>query len=105
MVDNDFFGYNFPPYDHLPDHLPRPALDEGEATRLIIMKVHVTKIEPPGPEDGQSLPVVYFEGFSRSLDSSWDENANSDLRGEVTVKGTCCCDDDMVYHVVECDES
>ncbi|ROW09504.1 hypothetical protein VMCG_02642 [Cytospora schulzeri] len=82
---NDFFAYNFPPHDHLPDHLPRPALDEGEATRLIIMKIHVTKIEPPGPEDGQSLPVVYFEGFSRSLDSSWDENANSDLRGSVRL--------------------
>lgn len=51
------------------------------------MKIHVTKIEPPGPEDGQSLPVVHFEGISRSLDSSWDDNANSDLRG-TTIKGT-----------------
>lgn len=100
MTDSDFFRYNFPPYDHLPDHLPRPALEEGEATRLIIMKIHVTKIEPPGPEDGQSLPVVYFEGFSRSQDPSWDENANSDLRGEFTVNGTCCCDYDMVYTLV-----
>lgn len=51
------------------------------------MKIHVTKIEPPGPEDGQDLPVVHFEGFSRSLDGSWDENANSDLRGEVNFYG------------------
>ncbi|KUI68488.1 hypothetical protein VM1G_03941 [Cytospora mali] len=82
---NDFFAYNFPPDVNLPGHLPRPALEEGEATRLIIMKVHATKIEPPGPEDGQSLPVVYFEGFSRSMDSGWDENANSDLRGSVRL--------------------
>lgn len=83
---NDFFAYNFPPHDNLPPNLPRPILDEVEATRLIIMKVHVTKIEPPGPQDGQSLPVVHFEGISRSLDSSWDDNANSDLRG-IIIKG------------------
>lgn len=61
--------------------MPRPALDVGEATRLIIMKVHVTEIEPPGEQDGQGLPVVQFEGISRALDGSWDDNANSDLRG------------------------
>lgn len=83
---NDFFAYNFPPHDSLPAHLPRPILNEVEATRLIIMKIHVTKIEAPGPQDGQDLPVVHFEGISRSLDSSWDDNANSDLRG-TTVKG------------------
>ncbi|KAL2277035.1 hypothetical protein FJTKL_00328 [Diaporthe vaccinii] len=85
---NDFFAYNFPPHDDLPDHLPRHALDEVEATRLIVVKIRVTRIEPPGPEDGQSLPVVHFEGFSKSLDSSLDENANSGLTGEVSVKGS-----------------
>lgn len=65
----------------MPAHLPRPILDEVEATRLVIMKIHVTKVEAPGPEDGQALPVVHFEGLSRSLESSWDDNANSDLRG------------------------
>ena len=84
---NDFFNYNFPGSDHLPSSVPRHALDVGEATRLILMKIHVTKIEAPGPEDGQELPVVHFEGFSRSLDGSWDENANSDLRGEVNIYG------------------
>lgn len=53
-----------------------------------MVKIRVTKIEPPGPEDGQALPVVHFEGFSKSLDSSLDENANSGLTGEVSVKGT-----------------
>lgn len=53
-----------------------------------MVKIRVTRIEPPGPEDGQALPVVHFEGFSKSLDSSLDENANSGLTGEVSVKGT-----------------
>src|SRR3569833_301350 len=84
---NDFFSYNFPIADPLPDNVPRPSLDIGEATRLILMKIHVTKIEPPGENDGQELPVVYFKGFSRSLDAAWDENANSDLRGEINIHG------------------
>jgi hypothetical protein len=46
------------------------------------MRIHVTAIEPPGPEDGQDLPVVHFKGVSRSLDDSWDDNANSSLRGK-----------------------
>ncbi|KAL1879713.1 hypothetical protein Daus18300_001550 [Diaporthe australafricana] len=82
---NDFFAYNFPPHDDLPGHLPRHALDEVEATRLIVVKIHVTRIEPPGPEDGQALPVVHYEGFSKSLDSSLDENANSGLTGSVRL--------------------
>lgn len=54
----------------------------GEATRLIMMRIHVTSIEEPGPEDGQDLPVVHFQGVSRSLDDSFDNNANSDIRGK-----------------------
>ncbi|CAJ2512352.1 Uu.00g053670.m01.CDS01 [Anthostomella pinea] len=83
----DFFAYNFAPEDQPPPHIARPAIDVGEATRLILMRVVVTKIEPPGPEDGQELPVVYFKGVSRSLDDSYDENANSDLRGTIQVRG------------------
>ncbi|KAI0132050.1 hypothetical protein BJ170DRAFT_229096 [Xylariales sp. AK1849] len=81
----DFFDFNFSPEHELPSNVPRRAIDYGEATRLILMKVTVTKIEPPGPEDGQALPVVHFKGVSRSLDDSWDENANSDLRGMVRL--------------------
>ncbi|KAI1393941.1 uncharacterized protein F4822DRAFT_30698 [Hypoxylon trugodes] len=77
----DFFAYNFSTQNVINPSQPLPAIDFGEATRLILMKLHVTKIEPPGPDDGQELPVVYFEGVSRSLDDSRDENANSDLRG------------------------
>lgn len=46
------------------------------------MRIHVTSIEEPGPEDGQDLPVVHFQGVSRSLDDSFDNNANSDIRGK-----------------------
>ncbi|KAH9897234.1 hypothetical protein F4778DRAFT_744915 [Xylariomycetidae sp. FL2044] len=82
---NDFFAFNFTSEEQLPAHVPRPAIDVGEATRLILMLLEITKIEPPGPEDGQGLPVVHFKGVSRSLDDSFDDNANSDLRGYVRL--------------------
>ncbi|KAI8962165.1 hypothetical protein F5Y11DRAFT_323565 [Daldinia sp. FL1419] len=82
----DLFEYNFssagPP---LPRHVPRPALEVGQATRTILMRIRVTKIEPPGPDDGQELPVVHFEGSSQSLDDSYHDNANTELRGTVRL--------------------
>ncbi|KAI1498717.1 hypothetical protein F5X99DRAFT_392444 [Biscogniauxia marginata] len=81
----DFYMYNFNSEDQPPPHVPRKALDVEEATRLILMQITVTKIEPPGPDDGQELPVVSFKGVSRSMDESYDENANSDLRGHVRL--------------------
>ncbi|UKZ73830.1 hypothetical protein TrVFT333_001483 [Trichoderma virens FT-333] len=80
---NDFFSYNFtnPERDQSPLH----TLDVGEATRLIIMRIHVTKIEQAGPDSefSSDLPIVHYEGVSRPLDDSWDDNASSDLRGTV----------------------
>lgn len=86
---SDFFDFNFNPDGDSPANVPRRAISYGEATRLILMKISVTSVESPGPNDGQALPVVHFKGMSRSLDDSWDENANSDLRGRagVRVKG------------------
>ncbi|KAM5348214.1 hypothetical protein ACJ41O_008038 [Fusarium nematophilum] len=84
---SDFFAYNFPDHDFVGPDTPRPALDVGEATRLIMMRIHVTGVQEPGPEDGQGLPVVHFRGVSRSLDDSFDDNANSNLRAFAT-KGT-----------------
>jgi len=49
------------------------------------MEIHVTKAEDPGPNDGQALPVVYFEGTSRSMHTQWDPNANSKIRGTVRL--------------------
>ncbi|KAK0630645.1 hypothetical protein B0T17DRAFT_489098 [Bombardia bombarda] len=86
---NDFFSYNFPIGDRLPDNVPRPVLDIGEATRLILMKIHVTRIEKAPAGDIHGHPIVHFIGFSRSFDGSWDDNANSDLRGtaQMTPEG------------------
>ncbi|KAH6895855.1 hypothetical protein B0T10DRAFT_558027 [Thelonectria olida] len=84
---NTLFSYNFPVGDLLDAYMPRPPLDADEVTRLITMKIYVTKIEEPGPEDGQDLPVVHFKGRSHSLDNSMDGDANSGLRG-IECKGT-----------------
>ncbi|KAK4193566.1 hypothetical protein QBC35DRAFT_371506 [Podospora australis] len=80
---SDFFLFNFPPANHPRNNAgPREAIDRGEATRLILMKVRVTEVEKATePGDDPNWPVVHFEGISRALDSSWDENADSELIG------------------------
>ncbi|EEY18307.1 conserved hypothetical protein [Verticillium alfalfae VaMs.102] len=87
---NDFFAYNFPaePETALAPGEPRAPLEVEEATRLIIVKIRVVGIEPPGEADGQALPVVRFEGTSRAVDDSWDDNADSDIRVKGTVRLT-----------------
>ncbi|SPQ23754.1 aca2fa22-c3ee-45fd-a060-ed797279f8c2 [Thermothielavioides terrestris] len=82
---SDFFNFNFPVIDRLPRDVPRAPLNAGQATRLILMRIRVTKIEPPGERDHPDHPVVYFEGFSRALDGSWAEDADANLRGTVRV--------------------
>lgn len=82
---NDFFSYNFPAEDLIGRDTPRPALDVGEATRILQMNLKIHKIEPPGPDDGQDLPVVHFKGITRSLDDSFDGNGNSQMRGTVRL--------------------
>ncbi|RFU35017.1 hypothetical protein B7463_g1330, partial [Scytalidium lignicola] len=79
---NDLFAYNFNVPQPAP-HEPRAPLETTEAIRLIIMELEVTKIEPPGEEDGQDLPVVHFKGVCRSMHTSWDPNANSAIRGSI----------------------
>ncbi len=81
---HDLFAYNFTS-PTMPPGVPRPALQTTEAIRLITMELRATHTEPPGPDDGQELPVVYFEGVSRSLHSAWDVNANSNIRGNVRM--------------------
>ncbi|KAL2068986.1 hypothetical protein VTL71DRAFT_15324 [Oculimacula yallundae] len=81
---HDLFAYNFA-IPNMPADIPRPALQTIEAIRLISMELRVTHTEDPGPDDGQSHPVVYFEGVSRSLHSEWDPNANSNIRGNVRM--------------------
>lgn len=79
---NDFFAFNFPTADLIAEDAPRQPINVGEAVRLISMHLEVESIEPPGPDDGQELPVVRVKGVTRSLDDSWDENANSETRGK-----------------------
>lgn len=77
----ELFTYNFGgPTPPTPD-IPRPPLETTEVTRMIVMDLKVTKIEPPGEDDGQDYPVVHFRGTSRSLESNYDVNANSNIRG------------------------
>ncbi|KAJ6261645.1 hypothetical protein Dda_2443 [Drechslerella dactyloides] len=78
---HDFHAFNFssaPP----PDGVPRGPIEIPEALRFIKLGIRITKIEPPGPDDGQDLPVVHFRGVSRLIDAYWDPNANSLLTGE-----------------------
>ena len=78
---DDLYAFNFA--HQIPAGQSREPIDTKEAIRLIRLKLHVTKIEPPGEDDGQDYPVVTFRGVSRSLHSSWDPNANSAIRGTV----------------------
>lgn len=86
---HDLHHYNF---SHDPGaNVPRPPIDTTEAIRLIIMELTVTSIcaagtpEGPGPNDDPAWPVVYFTGLSRSMHASFDPNANSNIRGRVSV--------------------
>lgn len=81
---SDLHAYNFasPP---IPASQPRKPLEIEEAIRMITMKLSVTKVEPPSEDQGQSLPVVHFTGASRSMHAGWDPNANSSIRGTVSM--------------------
>ncbi|KAF2009714.1 hypothetical protein BU24DRAFT_497283 [Aaosphaeria arxii CBS 175.79] len=85
---NDLFAYNFSSQaiGVSPDE-PRSPLQTDEAIRHIIMRLQVTEVLPPGPYDNPALPIVKFAGVSKSMDVSWDPNANSKIRGEVRL--TC----------------
>ena len=75
--------YNFNFGGDQPDRgQPRKPINIDEATRLITMKLQVTKIEAPGEDDGQELPIVHFKGTSSSIRPSWDPNANSRIKGK-----------------------
>lgn len=91
----DFYNFNFSDRNPDPEADPRimyidPDIERGpittqEAVRFISIKWRVVKIEAPGEDDGQDLPVVKFKGFSRSMHSAWDPNANSKIIGSVRM--------------------
>lgn len=80
----ELYDFNFGNEQPTHDQSRRP-IDIEEATRLITMKIKVTKIEEPGEGDGQQLPVVRFNGTSSSIRPSWDANANSKIKGNTHV--------------------
>ncbi|KAK3398632.1 hypothetical protein B0T20DRAFT_214038 [Sordaria brevicollis] len=89
----DFFSFNFPDDSlPIPEHMPRPPLDVGEATKLLMMKINVTRITypPPGsgfPEiKGKIWPIVHWRGYARSFDGSPGEaRLTWGLRGVVRM--------------------
>ncbi|KAF2083455.1 hypothetical protein K490DRAFT_51613 [Saccharata proteae CBS 121410] len=81
---NDLYFFNFESENPLPGN-DRPPNSTAEAIRFITMRLRVKKIEPPGEDDGQAQPVVYFTGTSHSMHASWDPNANSKIRGTVRL--------------------
>lgn len=87
----ELYAFNFG--DEQPEsNEPRRPIDIEEATRLISMSIQVTKIEAPGEDDGQQLPVVHFQGKSSSIRPSWDPNANSKIKGMpriASISETC----------------
>ncbi|CAK7217388.1 hypothetical protein SEUCBS140593_003196 [Sporothrix eucalyptigena] len=100
---SDFFRFNFPDEEDVPDNMPRKPFNAEEELRMIVMKIHVTRIERPGERDEEQsenvgpttvddgpydnthpdFPIVHFQGKSNSMDNPWDDNANSGLRGTV----------------------
>ncbi|KAK3292249.1 uncharacterized protein B0H64DRAFT_346948 [Chaetomium fimeti] len=82
---SDFFHFNFPTFDELPPDVPRPPINVGQATRLILMRIRVAKVEPPGPGDHPDHPVTHFAGFSRAVEGSWEADADAAIRGTVRV--------------------
>jgi hypothetical protein len=84
---HDLFSFNF--LHSVPADQPRDPINTREAIRIIRLKLRVSAIEPPGPEDGQDYPVVSFTGTSWSLHASWDANANSQIRGMSEVPPFC----------------
>jgi hypothetical protein len=77
---NDLYSFNFESED-IPLTQERDPITTREAFRLIRLQLRVTAIEEPGEDDGKDLPVVHFQGSSKSTFMAWDPNANSRIRG------------------------
>ncbi|KAI4702673.1 hypothetical protein J4E89_010395 [Alternaria sp. Ai002NY15] len=83
---NDLYHYNFSTEAmKVPSDEPRDALNTDEAIRHIIMDLRITDVTAPGPFDNSKLPIVHFRGKSKSVDAHWDPNANSGIRGTVSL--------------------
>nr|OQO25154.1 hypothetical protein B0A51_09221 [Rachicladosporium sp. CCFEE 5018] len=98
---NDLYAFNFS-LPILPSE-PREPIATEEGMIRVLESWQVTGIEPASnsnPDDvdvdgeatdwsdfkGERLPVVHFQGTSRSLHASWDPNANSKIRERGTER-------------------
>jgi hypothetical protein len=83
---NDLYYFNFSEEAiRWPSDQPRDPIQAEEAIRHITMDIKVTDVKPAGRFDNPALPVVHFSGKSRSVEASWDPNANSGIRGSVRL--------------------
>lgn len=83
---NDLYHFNFSEEAiRWPSDKPRDPTVTEEAIRHIMMDIKVTSVEPAGQFDNPTLPIVHFAGKSRSVEASWDPNANSGIRGSVRL--------------------
>lgn len=57
----------------------------GEATRLILMQVHVTEVHDPEPEDKVQMPVVHFAGISRMIDEGMEDTMHNHIHGKLAA--------------------
>jgi hypothetical protein len=81
---NDLYRFNFDYQANIPADQERDPITTREAFRLIKLQLHVTRVEEQEGLDVHGkplLPVVHFEGTSRSTFMAWDPNANSRIRG------------------------
>ncbi|TLS28254.1 hypothetical protein PpBr36_01288 [Pyricularia pennisetigena] len=90
----DFFNFNF--HNGVVEHtgelvtndMPRPIALAGEAARLMMMKIHVTKIEKLEGRDedkGSDAVVVHFSGFTELLHGFGSQNLSSTIKGNVRL--------------------
>ncbi len=105
---NDLYAFNFE-NGWIPLSQEREPIETREAFRLIRLQLHVTSVEMPDPdetywefeaasgskegkerlkeaekgnEEWKKMPIVTFEGRSKSTYMAWDPNANSRIRGK-----------------------
>jgi len=84
---NDLYRFNFERAARIPPDQERDPIITREAFRLIRLQLHVSQIEEQEGVDANGkplLPIVHFEGTSRSTFMAWDPNANSKIRGTVS---------------------
>jgi hypothetical protein len=83
---NDLYNFNFgSEAKKVPSDQPREPLTTEEAIRHIMMDLQVTEVTRGDEFDNHDLPVVHFTGRSKSVEVSWDPNANSKIRGSVRL--------------------